>query len=90
MLCRHAHFLIATPPFTPFLCPGRSLSACSAFGWVAGVGDRHCKNLLFEDATGTLVPIDFGYSFGSATSVSLPPSGLVFPGGPDFPFLQNF
>ena len=47
----------------------RSLAASSAFGWVAGVGDRHAQNILVEDATGSLVPIDFGYSFGAATTV---------------------
>ena len=57
-----------------FKCPTRlffprSLASCSILGWLAGVGDRHLQNLLFEDATGTLVPIDFGYSFGTATTV---------------------
>jgi len=47
----------------------RSLVACNTFGYLAGVGDRHLQNLLLEDASGTLVPIDFGYSFGTATSV---------------------
>jgi hypothetical protein len=48
----------------------RSAAGVAAAGWVAGVGDRHQGNLLVEDATGRLVAIDFGYSFGTALLVS--------------------
>ncbi|GFR45336.1 hypothetical protein Agub_g6704, partial [Astrephomene gubernaculifera] len=46
-----------------------SLSAGCCWGWLAGAGDRHPGNLLLQPATGALVHIDFGYSFGSATQV---------------------
>jgi len=32
-------------------------------------GDRHLDNLLVDQGTGELVPIDFGRSFGMATEV---------------------
>ncbi len=34
-----------------------------------GVGDRHLQNILVHTASGALVPIDFGYSFGTGTAV---------------------
>ena len=37
-------------------------------GWVAGVGDRHLQNILLDTTTGSVVHIDFGYAFGTATS----------------------
>jgi DNA-dependent protein kinase catalytic subunit len=43
-----------------------SLAVSCAWGYLAGVGDRHSDNILLETATGALVPIDFGYSFGTA------------------------
>lgn len=30
----------------------RSLAACNVFGYLAGVGDRHLKNILLDTATG--------------------------------------
>lgn len=36
---------------------------------LTGVGDRHPQNILVSVPTGALVPIDFGYSFGTATQV---------------------
>ena len=37
-----------------------SLAAVAATNYVAGVGDRHLANFLLHEATGMLVPIDFG------------------------------
>ncbi|GIL42486.1 hypothetical protein Vafri_455, partial [Volvox africanus] len=53
-----------------------ALAAGSVWGYLAGVGDRHPANLLLQPATGRLVHVDFGYSFGSATQV-LPIPELV-------------
>ncbi|GLC72232.1 hypothetical protein PLESTF_001221800 [Pleodorina starrii] len=53
-----------------------SLTAGCVAGYLAGVGDRHTSNVLMQPATGALVHIDFGYSFGSATQV-LPIPELV-------------
>jgi DNA-dependent protein kinase catalytic subunit len=40
------------------------------------VGDRHLQNILLDVNTGSVVHIDFGYAFGTATSV-LPIPELV-------------
>ena len=53
-----------------------SLAASSVCGWVAGVGDRHLQNILLDVRTGSVVHIDFGYAFGTATAV-LPIPELV-------------
>ncbi len=47
----------------------RMLATLSVCGWLCGVGDRHPGNVLVQPRTGGLVPIDFGYSFGGATTV---------------------
>ncbi|GAX74143.1 hypothetical protein CEUSTIGMA_g1592.t1 [Chlamydomonas eustigma] len=54
------------------------LATCNVFGWVAGVGDRHTQNLLVEEAKGGLTPIDFGYSFGTATTLLSIPELMPF------------
>ena len=32
-------------------------------GWMLGIGDRHCSNILIDQITGELVHIDFGIVF---------------------------
>ena len=54
----------------------QSFAVVSAMQWVLGIGDRHLSNYLLDLATGRLVTIDFGYSFGVATSF-LPVPELV-------------
>ncbi|KAF6258129.1 kinase-like domain-containing protein [Scenedesmus sp. NREL 46B-D3] len=47
-----------------------SLASSSAAGYLVGLGDRHLANLLVVEGTGAVVPIDFGYAFGTAVLVS--------------------
>lgn len=49
----------------------RSLAATSVCGYLCGVGDRHWGNMLLCQRTGQLVGIDFGYAFGTATTVGV-------------------
>ncbi|KAL3131372.1 hypothetical protein ABBQ38_007687 [Trebouxia sp. C0009 RCD-2024] len=55
-----------------------SLAVVSMAGYVAGVGDRHTDNFLVDMSSGTLVPIDFGYSFGTAVQVLPIPELIPF------------
>lgn len=41
----------------------RSVAVTSMVGWVLGVGDRHCSNILVDMVTGEMVHIDFGIVF---------------------------
>jgi len=54
----------------------RSYAVISAMQWILGIGDRHTSNYLICQRTGRMITIDFGYSFGVATSF-LPVPELV-------------
>ena len=43
-----------------------SLAAVSIIGYITGAGDRHLENFLLHTASGTLIPIDFGYGCAMA------------------------
>lgn len=49
--------------FTMRLNYTRSVAVTSIIGWILGVGDRHCSNILIDQKTGELVHIDFGIVF---------------------------
>lgn len=38
--------------------------------WLLGIGDRHASNTMISTATGGVIGIDFGHSFGTATEVN--------------------
>jgi len=54
----------------------RSLSVFTVASYILGIGDRHLDNFLLDLSSGTLVGIDFGHAFGSATQI-LPVPELV-------------
>jgi DNA-dependent protein kinase catalytic subunit len=54
----------------------QSYAVVGAMQWLLGIGDRHLSNYMLDLTTGRLVTIDFGYSFGAATSF-LPVPELV-------------
>ena len=41
----------------------RSVAVTSMVGWILGIGDRHCSNILIDTKSGELVHIDFGIVF---------------------------
>jgi FKBP12-rapamycin complex-associated protein len=55
-----------------------SLAVMSIVGYVAGIGDRHLKNLLFEKKTGLVVHIDFGWAFDFARTRQSVPETVPF------------
>ncbi|XP_055968392.1 DNA-dependent protein kinase catalytic subunit [Sorex fumeus] len=46
--------------------------------WVLGIGDRHLNNFLVSMDTGTMIGIDFGHAFGSATQFLPVPELMPF------------
>eukprot|EP00088_Acartia_fossae_P026836 TRINITY_DN2760_c0_g1_i1.p1 TRINITY_DN2760_c0_g1~~TRINITY_DN2760_c0_g1_i1.p1 ORF type:complete len:995 (+),score=207.63 TRINITY_DN2760_c0_g1_i1:139-3123(+) len=46
-----------------------SYAVVSAMQWILGIGDRHLSNYLICKKSGRIIPIDFGMSFGIATTM---------------------
>ena len=40
--------------------------------YILGIGDRHLENFLIHMASASVVPIDFGYSFGASIELGVP------------------
>jgi len=78
-LLRRAVFALCT---TPEACHtirshfAKSLAAFNICSYIIGIGDRHLDNFLLNYQDGTVIGIDFGHAFGSATQV-LPIPELV-------------
>ncbi|CAO3576402.1 unnamed protein product [Absidia cylindrospora] len=55
-----------------------SLGAICIAGYLLGIGDRHLENILVDKKRGTLLAIDFGHAFGSATELLPVPEMMPF------------
>ncbi|WVQ63855.1 uncharacterized protein L199_002011 [Kwoniella botswanensis] len=58
--------------FTMKLNYSRSVAVTSIVGWMVGLGDRHCSNILIDQVTGELVHIDFGIVFEDGRKLRIP------------------
>lgn len=58
--------------FTMRLNYARSVAVTSIVGWMIGLGDRHCSNILIDKVTGELVHIDFGIVFEEGRKLRIP------------------
>lgn len=50
----------------------RTTAAISMLGWVLGLGDRHCHNILLDEKTGEVVHIDLGVAFEAGRILPIP------------------
>ena len=48
----------------------RTYGCMSMCHYVLGIGDRHLSNMMVDLESGSVVGIDFGHAFGSATQVN--------------------
>uniref|UniRef100_A0A667XXZ0 DNA-dependent protein kinase catalytic subunit n=1 Tax=Myripristis murdjan TaxID=586833 RepID=A0A667XXZ0_9TELE len=46
--------------------------------WILGIGDRHLSNFMINMETGSMIGIDFGHAFGSATQFLPVPELMPF------------
>ncbi|EFC47806.1 DNA dependent protein kinase catalytic subunit [Naegleria gruberi] len=56
----------------------KSLATFSISSYVLGIGDRHLENFLVDFSEGSLIGIDFGHAFGSATEILPVPELMPF------------
>ncbi|KAI9920681.1 hypothetical protein PsorP6_002231 [Peronosclerospora sorghi] len=56
----------------------KSLSVFNACSYILGIGDRHLDNFLLDCASGRVIGIDFGVSFGAGASVLPVPELIPF------------
>ena len=40
--------------------------------YILGIGDRHLDNFLIHMTSASIVPIDFGFSFGAGIHIGIP------------------
>ncbi|KAI8098597.1 uncharacterized protein BX664DRAFT_288171 [Halteromyces radiatus] len=72
--------LAATPESFIFMRNNfaHSLAAICIAGYLLGIGDRHLENIMVDKKRGTLLAIDFGHAFGSATELLPVPEMVPF------------
>ena len=50
----------------------RTTATVSILGWVLGLGDRHCQNIMLDEKTGEVVHIDLGVAFEAGRVLPVP------------------
>lgn len=50
----------------------RGTATCSIVGYILGLGDRHCNNILIDKTTGEPIHIDLGIAFDQGKLLSIP------------------
>ena len=67
----HDWFIETFPEPTAWLASrlsyGRTAAVMSMVGWILGLGDRHCENILLDNNTGDVVHVDFNCLFEKAS-----------------------
>lgn len=72
---RHFFFDHFHSPDNWFQCRtnySRSTAAISILGYVLGLGDRHCNNILIDSSNGEVIHIDFGFVFDQGKWLKYP------------------
>lgn len=65
-------FLQPNDWFSSKLKYSRGLAASSIVGYILGLGDRHCNNILIDELTGEPIHIDLGVAFDQGTRLPIP------------------
>jgi serine/threonine-protein kinase ATR len=72
----HEWFLAAFPEPSTWLSSrlayGRTAAVMSIVGFILGLGDRHCENILLDKYTGDVVHVDFNCLFEKVRARFLP------------------
>ncbi|KAM6216536.1 DNA-dependent protein kinase catalytic subunit isoform 2-T2 [Rhynchocyon petersi] len=80
-LLKHAFLKMSTSP-EAFLALRSHFASSHAVlcisHWILGIGDRHLNNFMVSMETGSVVGIDFGHAFGSATQFLPVPELMPF------------
>ncbi|KAF9006738.1 hypothetical protein BDQ17DRAFT_1389499 [Cyathus striatus] len=72
----HEWFIETFPEPTAWLASrltyARTTAVMSMVGFILGLGDRHCENILLDDTTGDLIHVDFNCLFEKGKNLETP------------------
>ncbi|KAL0577467.1 hypothetical protein V5O48_004536 [Marasmius crinis-equi] len=72
----HEWFIETFPEPTTWLSSrlnyGRTLAVMSMVGFIIGLGDRHCENILMDENTGDAIHVDFNCLFEQGKQLATP------------------